>query len=74
MILGELSKWVPVSPMRVTRMTLSSEDVQVFLSGAPGEAVEFSYLADTKMTRVNCVMSSAGTAKIFLGRMKCLSL
>ncbi|XP_064616666.1 uncharacterized protein LOC135480695 [Liolophura sinensis] len=61
-LLGELSKWVPMSPQRVTNIEIA-EDVYVTLVGAVDETVEFSFGEDfSKVNTVSCNLGPSGSA------------
>ena len=58
---GELSKWVVMSPQRVTSIVLSSDDVLVRLAGSTArETVVFTFLLDSELHHVRCRTSGAG--------------
>jgi len=71
---GELDKWVPMSPKRVTKIQV--EDIQaaelyVSLTGAPNEKVLFSYTLNGNFITVPCLLSSAGSASIGVVKQQC---
>ncbi|XP_055954459.1 uncharacterized protein LOC126814885 [Patella vulgata] len=71
-ILGELSKWVPVSPQRVQEIS-QSDDIIITITGKQSESVTFSFSVDGVIRSINCVLGSSGTAQIHVEAMKCLS-
>ena len=63
-LLGELAKWVPVSPQRVASIEASDSQVIVLLVGAPAEAVAFTAY-DTgagAAKTLACVLDASGRA------------
>lgn len=70
---GELSKWVPISPKRVTEIHFSLDDIYVTLQGGSGERVVFSYSIDGQMSHTECVLSGEGTGTLQILSGKCLS-
>ena len=73
LLLGELAKWVPISPKRVTGLKVNDHDLEVTLKGAPGEVVDFHYYTDSLQV-IPCIISPAGTAVISFARQKCFSV
>ena len=63
-LLGELAKWVAISPQRVASIEASNSELEVQLVGAPGEAVRLSaYNTATLATSsLDCVLDAAGRA------------
>ena len=71
MLYGELNKWVPMSPKRVTRITVASDDLVVTLTGGAMEIVTFTYAVGGQMYNTDCVMSAAGTATLSVANRRC---
>ncbi len=71
LLLGEISKWIAMSPQRVTKISFNHEDFNVFLQGASGETVVFYYVHKSKADSLKCVLSKDGTAWISLADKKC---
>ena len=61
-LLGELSKWVPVSPQRVASVEASDSQLVVQLVGAPAEAVALSGYNGASTSTLQCVLDAAGRA------------
>ncbi|KAK2183903.1 hypothetical protein NP493_292g00003 [Ridgeia piscesae] len=64
MLYGEMSKWVVMSPQRITNIIISSNDVQVELTGASWEKVVFSLSYGGQLLQMPCLLSNAGRARI----------
>eukprot|EP01064_Diplonema_japonicum_P018967 TRINITY_DN2766_c0_g1_i1.p1 TRINITY_DN2766_c0_g1~~TRINITY_DN2766_c0_g1_i1.p1 ORF type:complete len:748 (+),score=157.49 TRINITY_DN2766_c0_g1_i1:51-2294(+) len=60
-LLGELSKWVPVSAQRVTSVNPKNGDLEVVVNGAPHEEVVLTFYK-TQPVEVRCVLPATGTA------------
>ena len=73
LIFGELDKWVPVSPQRVTDINISSSDLSIYIKGAGLEKLTFTLVVDGKWMPFGCVLSKAGTAVISLAFKICLA-
>ena len=63
-LLGELAKWVPVSPQRVSSIEASNSELEVLLTGAPSEVVLLSAYntATLETTTLTCTLDAAGRA------------
>ena len=60
-LVGELSKVVPISPKRVRDVTIvGDQDVIVTLVGAAGETVYFHVVIDDQWMEYTCVVRSTG--------------
>jgi len=70
-LLGELSKLVPVSPKRVTDITVSSTDIRVTLKGSPDEIVNFAVYVDGDVWWFKCVVSNYDTATLSVADRSC---
>ena len=71
LLLGETSKWVPMSPKRVSGITLTTRDIQVTLNGGAWEKVKFMVLYGESVIEFYCQMSEAGTAILSLASNSC---
>jgi len=71
LLLGERTKWIPMSPHRITRMQYDDHYFFIFLKGAPGEAVQFDYVWGSESHSLTCEMSEAGTARINITDRRC---
>ena len=58
-LLGEQSKWVPVSMKRVLRIYNEDSTLNVQIQGAVNERIEFSFLINEKLTKVECNFTSS---------------
>ncbi|XP_072031493.1 uncharacterized protein [Amphiura filiformis] len=54
LILGELSKWVKVSPGRITDISLTRDTLSLSMTGAPSEKVTMTFLFNMKPMPVTC--------------------
>ena len=59
-IFGEIDKWVPMSPNRVTRISWTSTDVTASLQGAPNETFAIWYMYKSKADSVTCHLTNQG--------------
>lgn len=71
LLLGETSKWVPMSPKRVRSIEVSSEDVKLILTGGAHETVSFLVLYGQSVIEFYCLLSEAGLAELSLARNTC---
>lgn len=73
-LFGELTKWVPMSPKRVTNIEIS-DDLYVTLVGAVEETVNFSFSLDpSSITTVSCNLGLTRTAVIGVIAKSCRSV
>lgn len=72
LLYGELSKWVVMATQRISNIAVSSEDVQVELTGAPWEVVIFSLSYGGQFLQVPCIMSNGGRARISVAEGTCI--
>ncbi len=72
LLLGELDKWVPMSPQRVTGMTIDQGDIHIRISGGVRERPTFTYIWDNKTYQATCVIGESGTALIKIAEGQCL--
>ena len=72
-LLGELTKIVPVSEARFSDIIATADDVMVRVSGVPTEKVPVSvYSMSTNETQVvNCIISTSGVNTLSLGTGVC---
>jgi len=62
-LLGEMSKWVPISQQRIYSINISPNSVSVSIRGAAGEIVKLAFAdAAKKIGFVSCTLSSSGKA------------
>ncbi|XP_072031492.1 uncharacterized protein [Amphiura filiformis] len=54
LVLGELSKWVKVSPDRITDISLTQEALSLSMTGAPNEKVTITFMFNMKPMHVTC--------------------
>lgn len=62
-ILGEVDKWVPLSPQRIRAISTGS-DIIMSLAGSPGENLRIAFTENGKLQFVQCTLDSAGTATL----------
>jgi hypothetical protein len=62
--LGEKSKWVNVSPQRISDIQVNSDSLVVYANGAIGESVTFSFWIDQLSQDVICSFTKSATVKI----------
>lgn len=65
-LIGEQSKWVPVSPKRVLNIDSDSTSLQVQLQGARNETVEFSFMINDEYTKIKCHFVESTLMKIII--------
>ena len=64
-VLGELGKWVPASPDRITAIDAQPAALALGLKGAAGEAVALSFLdASSQLVTARCVLPASGVATL----------
>ncbi len=64
-LLGELDKWVSVSPQRFAAVQGSADGVTAVLRGAAGEAVTVHFLSPAgDVLAGTCALGAAGTATV----------
>ena len=59
-LFGELAKWIPVSPKRISDITLFGPDLQLTWRGKPNEVIEGTAIVDGKLVKKSCRLSSGG--------------
>eukprot|EP00937_MAST-01D_sp_MAST-1D-sp2_P006546 g6546.t1 len=71
-LVGELAKWVPASPDRVTSIDAQASSLVVGLKGAQGEAVKLTFLdASSKLVAATCVLPPSGRATLTMPAGSC---
>ncbi|XP_062608013.1 uncharacterized protein LOC134269826, partial [Saccostrea cucullata] len=63
-IFGEISKWVPMSPERVTNIVHAEINMRVGIRGKPGETVTMAFLVNNSTRRSSCQIDTSGTAML----------
>ena len=71
---GELDKWVPMSSKRVSRIEVSSKNVELYITGGVGEKVTFTHMYGGQVSMVTCTISQAGGALISIVDNMCTSI
>eukprot|EP01061_Rhynchopus_euleeides_P007092 TRINITY_DN1606_c0_g1_i4.p1 TRINITY_DN1606_c0_g1~~TRINITY_DN1606_c0_g1_i4.p1 ORF type:complete len:755 (+),score=302.52 TRINITY_DN1606_c0_g1_i4:45-2309(+) len=56
-LLGEMSKWVPVSAKRFTAVSVSGSDLVATCAGSAGESITVSFAKDGKATATTCTFA-----------------
>ncbi|XP_048237369.1 uncharacterized protein LOC125372210 [Haliotis rufescens] len=69
-VLGELDKWVPMSPQRVVWIRMDT-DVSIRITGAPSEVVTFWFSLNDQVVTVKCILGPKGFATILARALKC---
>lgn len=69
-VLGEINKWVPVSPWRVKKLSFS-DDVTMKVAGEAGENVTMSYLVNDQIVNITCTVDMMDTIIIGLKDKTC---
>ncbi|XP_064616875.1 uncharacterized protein LOC135480876 [Liolophura sinensis] len=62
-ILGEVDKWVPLSPQRIRTISTGS-DIIMSLAGSPEEKLRLAFIENGKLRFMQCTLDSAGTATL----------
>ena len=71
--MGELSKYVPVSPQRISSIEITSDEISLTLTGASNELVLFYYYANSNVRKAKCVIGPSLQAQLLLSSGKCFS-
>ncbi|KAJ8299900.1 hypothetical protein KUTeg_021419 [Tegillarca granosa] len=69
-VLGELNKWVPVSPWRIKKLSYS-DDVAMKVAGEAGENVTMSYMVNDQIVNITCTVDMMDTIIIGLKDKSC---
>ncbi|XP_063423508.1 uncharacterized protein LOC134707561 isoform X1 [Mytilus trossulus] len=56
-ILGEQSKWVPVSPQRITKIDVLSDTLHLHINGTSSETITMNFIIDDQLKPVTCTVS-----------------
>ena len=72
-LLGELNKWVPMSPGRIKEIRTTLDEIYVTLSGGAFERVTFSHSANGTVVHTDCVLSASGSANLSVLKELCIS-
>ena len=59
-VLGDVSKWIPMSSDRVQAMSSSTSGIVVSLTGTWDENVPIYYLVDNEIRMTNCSVKQSG--------------
>ena len=74
-LLGELDKFVPISPQRVSTISIGDSDIQVTLRGTPGEKLDFYLGIQTSVPGagfgLTCQISDLGVAILSIADLSC---
>ncbi|VDI03306.1 Hypothetical predicted protein [Mytilus galloprovincialis] len=57
-ILGEQSKWVPVSPQRITKIEVLPDTLHLHINGTSSETITMNFIVDDKLKPVTCTVSN----------------
>ncbi|OWF39492.1 uncharacterized protein LOC110464957 [Mizuhopecten yessoensis] len=61
-VLGEINKWVPMSPQRVNLVVRGETTVDVVVTGVPYEELEMSFLIKNQVKNYVCQLGPSGQA------------
>lgn len=65
-IIGDLNKWVPMSPQRIFKIWVTGDAVALTLRGKPSEEVTLSYAVDGNVTSESKTSSPSGCSNFLL--------
>ncbi|XP_071097695.1 uncharacterized protein [Haliotis cracherodii] len=65
-IIGDLNKWVPMSPQRIFKIWVTGDAVALTLRGKPSEEVTLSYAIDGNVTSESKTSSPSGCSNFLL--------
>lgn len=71
LLLGELDKQVPMSPQRVSALSLDPDDIRITFVGPPGEEVLFSVWFNDMLMTFGCVITEFGSSQLSLLNKSC---
>ena len=71
-IFGELSKWVIMSPQRVTSIIQTTDDLQMNLAGSVDEEIIITFQINGVMRNIVCIMGESGTSTLSLKDHQCV--
>ncbi|CAL4221073.1 unnamed protein product, partial [Meganyctiphanes norvegica] len=66
-VLGERSKWTPISPQRILSIISDDDTVKVKVYGVQGENIKFEYYNMEQIYTVDVVFNSTGEKDIIIG-------
>ncbi|KAK7089407.1 hypothetical protein V1264_024716 [Littorina saxatilis] len=69
-LLGELSKLVPVSPQRIISIDVG-DDITMKLQGVPDESIDITFSVDSRLQTIGCAFGSSRMATLQLNARKC---
>mmetsp|Transcript_48976 Transcript_48976/g.106369 ORF Transcript_48976/g.106369 Transcript_48976/m.106369 type:complete len:189 (+) Transcript_48976:41-607(+) len=73
-LLGEQSKWVPVSPARFVSLDVDGKTMTVQLNGVEGETTGIAFRApDGSVVEVPCTFGPAGSATVTVPAKECIA-
>ncbi|CAC5388315.1 unnamed protein product [Mytilus coruscus] len=55
-ILGEQSKWVPVSPQRITKIEVLPDTLHLHINGTSSETITMNFIVDDTLKNVTCTV------------------
>ncbi|XP_069122155.1 uncharacterized protein [Argopecten irradians] len=61
-VLGEINKWVPMSPQRVSLVVRGETTVDVVVTGEPDEELEMTFLINNLVKNFVCQLGPSGQA------------
>ncbi|CAK8679724.1 unnamed protein product [Clavelina lepadiformis] len=73
-ILGERSKWVPVSSRRIRSIEVKGDNLLVDIVGKPGEMVAMDFMFNSKYSTVSCAIPSDGVVRVSANSGHCIRL
>ena len=63
-LLGELDKWVPMSPQRILNLNWTNDAIVAGLQGAPNESFDMWYVLKGKVDSVTCKIDRSGSGSL----------
>ena len=69
-LLGEVAKFVPVSPQRIVRI-LVGHDIELLVHGTETEQVDITFLDNNKLRTISCTIPLTGYAVLSYNNHKC---
>lgn len=70
-ILGELDKWVPISPQRLRDVIYVGKVPFLVLEGATGEKINYTFLQNDEKFSVECMIPESGAVRLDVRKRKC---
>ncbi|XP_070579108.1 uncharacterized protein [Ptychodera flava] len=74
LMLGELTKWVKMSPQRVLDIGIYTGDIDIILQGAVNEVIEFTVVYTDDLTtphQIKCTIGESGRSQMHLSNEQC---